>query len=114
MSSPEISTEQPITQATLKDSLERIQERDEELSFRAGKTVDHLNHLKTVDLEKKEELTQAIQDLDVPRLKEQHIAKIIDIMPRNLKELAIIISGYTLTVNKEYQEKIIETLHANA
>lgn len=114
MSNPTIITEEPITQAQLNQALTKIQERDEELSFRAGKTVDHLNHQPIVDPEKKEELAKAINDLDVPRLKEQHVAKIIDIMPRNVKELAVIISGYTLTVNKDYQEKIIETLQANA
>ena len=114
MSSPTPVSEQAITQADLDKSLQEIQERDEELSFRAGKTVDHLNHLEIVDLEKKDELIKAINDLDVPRLKEHHVAKIVDIMPRSVKELALIISGYTLTVNKEYQEKIIETLQANA
>lgn len=114
MSSPEILSEQPITQSQLASSLIKIQERDEELSFRAGKTIDHLNHLKNLDEKAKDELTKAIQDIEVPRLKDNHIAKIIDVMPRNVKELAVILSGYTLTVNKEYQEKIIQTLQANA
>lgn len=114
MSNPKIISEEPISQADLNASLEKIQERDEELSFRAGKTVDHLNHIEIPDLEKKEELFNAIKELDVPRLKDRHIAKIIDIMPASVKELSVLISGYTLTVNKDYQEKIVETLQANA
>lgn len=114
MSNPQTLTTEPITQSDVHRELEEIQERDEELSFRAGKSLDHLNHLSLVSEEKQEKITQAIEELNVPRLKKNHIAKIIDVMPRNIKELGLIISGYTLTVNKEYQEKIIEALQANA
>ena len=111
MSSPTIMTEEPITALELQDALTSIQERDGELSFRAGKTVDHLNHSVPNDSRRKE-LSQAIAALEVPRLKPLHIAKILDIMPRNVKELGVVLSGYTLTVNKEYQQKIIDALHA--
>ena len=100
-----------MTLTDVKDALTSVQERDEELSFRAGKTVDHLNHLNLPDMKAKQELFEKIQALDVPRLKPQHIHKIIDIRPASVKELAIILSGYTLTVNKDYQEKIIGALN---
>lgn len=112
MSAPQILEEETVTVSEVKDSLEVIQKRDEELSFRAGKTVDHINHLKLATKEEREELFSAIEGLDVPRLKPIHIHKIIDLRPSSVKELALILSGYTLTVTKEYQQKIIDALGA--
>lgn len=112
MSQPNIITEEPVSLSDAYSELHKIQERDEELSFRAGKTLDHLNHIKPLSVEEKDALTEKIVELDVPRLKNHHIAKIIDLQPASVKELAVIISGYTLAVNKDYQEKIIEALNA--
>ena len=112
MSQPHILEEETITAADLKAGLQAIQKRDGELSFRAGKTIDHLNHLNVMSMKEKDALAQAIQDLNVPRLKPAHIHKIIDLSPTNIKELNVIISGYTLTVNKEYQQKIMDALSA--
>ncbi len=112
MSQPQILEEQTLTLSELKDKLTAIQERDGELSFRAGKTLDHLNHIHVVDAERIEQLFTAIEALNVPRLKPFHIHKIIDLMPKTVKELNLILSGYTLTVNKDYQQKIIDALNA--
>lgn len=112
MSQPHILEEETITAADLKSGLKAIQERDEELSFRAGKTVDHLNHIDVVDVNKKDELVAVLEELGVPRLKLQHMHKIIDVAPQSIKELNVILSGYTLTVNKEYQQKIMDVLAA--
>lgn len=112
MSNPEIIEEESMTMSELKDVLNENQKRDGELNFRAGKTVDHLNHINLINKKKREELVKKVTELEVPRLKPFHIHKIVDIMPSNTKELNVILSGYTLTVNKQYQEKIIEALTA--
>ncbi len=112
MSVPQIAEEVTITAADLKVGLEAIQKRDEELSFRAGKTVDHLNHINVIDVEKKDAMVEAVEALGVPRLKTMHVHKIIDLAPQSIKELNVILSGYTLTVNKEYQQKIMDALSA--
>ena len=110
MSTPLTISEETITASELKDGLDAIQKRDEELSFRAGKTLDHLNHLSLLPKKQREELYKKIEGLNVPRLKQGHIHKILDVMPRNVKELNVILSGYTLTVNKEYQQQIVDAL----
>jgi DNA-directed RNA polymerase subunit F len=110
MSQPRIIEEETITLSELNDNLAVIQERDGELSFRAGKSMDHLNHLNLVDGKAREEIFKKIEALNVPRLKPLHIAKIIDLMPKSVKELNLVLSGYTLTVNKEYQQQIIEAI----
>lgn len=112
MSQPQILEEETITLSELNAKLSDIQQRDGELSFRAGKTMDHLNHLQLIDHKKGEALFKAIEDLNVPRLKPFHIHKIIDLAPQSVKELNLILSGYTLTVNKDYQQKIMDALEA--
>jgi DNA-directed RNA polymerase subunit F len=112
MSQPDIITEEAVSLSDVHASLKTIQERDEELSFRAGKTLDHLNHVNPISVEEKDALVEKLTALEVPRLKEHHIAKIIDLKPASVKELAVILSGYTLAVNKDYQEKVIEALNA--
>ncbi len=110
MATPIIQEQIPLTQSELHEGLQHIQKRDGELSFRTGKTLDHLNHLSLLSEEDRKARLQAIEALDVPRLKPVHIAKILDVYPRNIKELGVVLSGYTLTVNKEYQQKIIDAL----
>ena len=111
MSQPNILTEEAVSLSEVHASLQNIQKRDEELSFRAGKTLDHLNHINPAKPEETSALQEKIQAIEVPRLKEHHIAKIVDLKPRSVKELQILLSGYTLAVTKEYQEKIVAAIN---
>ena len=104
----EILTETPITAQQLKDDLAKIKKRDEELNFRAAKTEEHLEHL---ELSKNtEQLFDKINKLKIQRLKEQHINKIIDLMPATIKDLKVIMQGYTITINNENMKKIVDAI----
>ena len=48
--------------------------------------------------------------LSIPRLKEQHMHKIMDIMPTTLNELKVVLQGYTITLNNESMKKIIDAI----
>ena len=110
MSNPEIIGKEPITLAELKTQLTNIQKRDGEPSFRAGKTIDYINQFKPLTKKASEELSKKIQDLEVPRLKEEHISKIIDLLPITADELKVILQGYALTVTKENMTKIVNVV----
>ena len=107
MSKIEVLESKPITLAELKDSIQKIQERDEELNFRSGKTQEFVNHFSTMPLEKANELKQKLVDLNIPRIKEDHIVKIIDFLPVSIEDLEVLLQGYPITVTKESQEKIV-------
>ena len=109
MAGTKIIKEGPLNISQLKIELENIKKRDNELNFRAQKTEEYLQNLKTVDNPNK--LVEKLQKLDVPRLKETHIHKIIDLMPSTANELKIILQGYALTVTKENLNKIVETVN---
>jgi DNA-directed RNA polymerase subunit F len=108
MKTNEILNEIPMSMAQLKGELERIKKRDKELNFRAAKTEDYLNQV--IEIKNSEELFKKLTALNIPRLKEQHMYKIIDVLPTTVDSLKVILQGYTLTVNNQNLKKIADTI----
>jgi DNA-directed RNA polymerase subunit F len=109
---PEIKIieEKPISMAELKEELKSIKKRDSELSFRTAKVSEQIDLLKVVKPKEAEELFKSIEKLNIPRLKDTHIYKIIDLLPQNAVELKNIIQSYSLTVSNDNVDKILEAL----
>lgn len=106
----EILSETPISTYQLKEELGKIKKRDKELNFRAAKTEEHLEHL---DMSKNvEPLFDKMIKLSISRLKEQHINKIIDIMPVTVKDLKVVMQGYTISLNNENLKKIVDAVNS--
>lgn len=108
MSENNIISENPISMDELKKELDKIKKRDKELNFRGVKTEEYLQ--KAVLQKKSDELYEKIVKLNIPRLKDTHIKKIIDIMPTNVKDLKVVLQGYTITINNDNAKKIVDTL----
>ena len=110
MSNLEIINETPLTMSELKERLEEIKKRDKEFTERATKTHEYLN--KFVELKEKEtlKLKEEIIKLNIPRLKEKHIIKILDIMPNDIESLKLIISAENITIKQEDLQRILEIL----
>ena len=105
-----IMNETPMSIAEVKEELERIKKRDGELNFRANKTEDYINQL-DVNSEESKKLMKKIIDLKIPRMKEQHAAKIVDLMPKHIEELKVIIQGYPISVSNENLKKIVDLVN---
>ena len=110
MSQPNVEGREPVSLAELSDHMEMITERDEELNFRAGKTEEYVNEFAELNKDEFEELFDEIESLDVPRLKDKHIIKLIDFLPKTVEDLDVIIEGYPLTLSDEDKEAIVETI----
>jgi len=110
MGREEIIEERALSLAELKDTLEKVEKRDEELSFRANRVKDYLSHFDSLKLKDAGELKEELEKLDIPRLKEKIIIKIIDLLPDNNDDLRIITSGENLTITPENMEKIVKTV----
>ena len=109
MADTQIILETPINIYQLKKELENIKKRYSELNLRANKTEEFLNQIavhKNAD-----ELFEKIMKLNIPRLREHLIHKIIDITPTTVNDLKIILQGYTITINNESMKKIVETIN---
>jgi len=107
---PKIQEEQPINIYDLKKEISKIKKRSKELGIRTGKTEEYLNQFTEIKLTEAVALEKDINKLNVPRLKDLHIKKIIDTLPSSVEELKLILQGYTLTVNKENIQKIVTTV----
>jgi len=109
MADTKILSEKPIDINELKVELEKIKKRDKELNFRATRTEEYIQSFAA--LKNSPKLYKEIDDLKVPRLKDQHIAKIIDILPTTLEDLRMVLKAYPITVNNENLKKIADTVN---
>lgn len=110
MGKPEVLEKRPVGVAEVKDMLKAVHKRDEELSFRGGKTEEYVNDVAQLTTKKSKDLFKKIEDLEVPRLKDFHIIKVVDTLPESAEQLKVILSGYNVTVTKENLKKIIDAV----
>ncbi|HHE36418.1 MAG TPA: hypothetical protein ENL16_01230 [Candidatus Woesearchaeota archaeon] len=110
MTKPEVIEKHSINMAQLREELARIKKRDGELSFRGNKTEEYVSEFAILKPKQAEELFKKLEDLKIPRLKDTHINKIIDLMPASVEELKVIMQGYSLPVTNENLKKIIDTV----
>jgi len=108
MSNPEVIEKKSISMAELKDELTNIKKRDGELSFRGNKTEEYVNEFNLLKPKQAEELYKKLEALNIPRFKDTHINKIIDMMPRSVAELKVVIQGYSVPVTNENLKKIVD------
>lgn len=103
-----IISEKPITIVELKEELERIKKRDKELNFRANKTDEYLNQFAKIKPKDVKEIAKKIEALKITRLKEDHIVKIIDLMPSAAEDLKSILQSYSLALSNDNLNKIVD------
>lgn len=106
----DIISETPITMAQLKTELAEIKKREEELGLRSNKTEEYLNRFVKLDVKKTEELYKQIEELNISRLKAEHITKVVDLLPATSEEVKLILQGYAVTLNAESIKKIADVV----
>ena len=107
---PKVISEEPINSSVLKAELERIRKRDGDLNIRSTKTEEYLKQSVVLKKKESEELFKKITDMDVPRIKEIHVHKIIDLMPVSVEELKSLLSGYTISLSQDNLKKIMDAV----
>jgi len=108
MVNPKFVEEEAVTIVDLKDIITKIEKRDKELNYRSNKTKEFLDHFASnLPKSKKEELEKKLKDLNLTRLKYEHIVKIIDFLPKDTEELKAILLSYPLSLPKKDQEAIL-------
>ena len=110
MSTVKILEEKSITIAELRDHLKKIKKRDEELNFRANKTEEFLNSFAEMKTKDAKELYSKFEQLDIQRLKPEHITKIIDVLPSTIEELKVVMQGFTVSLTQENLKKIADLI----
>lgn len=110
MADLKIINETPISTAELKKRLEAIKKRDKELRNKATKTMEYLNTFTNLKPKEAEEIKKKIINLNIPRLKDRHVIKVLDIMPQDMESLKMIFAGENITIKQEDLNKILEVI----
>lgn len=105
-----IISEEPISIYDLKESLESIKKRDKELGFRSAKTDEYLHAFAKSDEKKIEAVKKKVEELNIPRLKQEHICKLVDIMPKDSEEVKLVLASYSVTITNENLVKIADVI----
>lgn len=108
MPSLKVISETPVTMAELKDNLAKIKARDKELSFRSGRTEEYLNQFVLLTPKEAEALRKELEKLEIPRVKPEHIIKIIDLLPTTPEEVKTVLSGYSITISNDNCKRIAD------
>jgi len=110
MAEIEIVEELPLSLPEVKEILEKINKRDKVLSNKGTRVLDYISKISNMDEKELNELKNKLNNLGVLRLKEKHVAKIIDIMPKDIDSLKTIFVGDNLSLKQEDLKKILECL----
>jgi len=101
-----IISETPLTMVDTAEKLKKIEKRDGELTFRANKAKEYFACFNKLKPKQCIELKEKIEGLNIPRLKDKHIAKLIDIFPVDSDSVKIVLSNEPITVKEEDIKKI--------
>jgi DNA-directed RNA polymerase subunit F len=107
---PEVLEKKSMNMSSLKEELAEIKKRDGELSFRGAKTEEYVTEFVSLKPKQAEELYKKIEALNIPRLKDSYINKIIDMLPASIPELKVVMQGYALPITNENLKKIVDAV----
>ena len=110
MSKAEILSEEPLNLIEVKRIMSKIKKRDEELNFRASRLENYLNHYAKMTQKDAQALHKEIEDLQVPRLKKEHIDALVTFLPRSPEDFKVVMQSFSITINKENREKLLEAI----
>ena len=114
MANPNFLEEKPLALADVRTILEHAEKRDKELNLLSKKAKEYVESVVTLNTKKKEELHKKLMDLSLTRLREEHIVKIIDFLPKTTNELKIVLVAYPLSLPKNDQESIVNAVKSVA
>ena len=107
MANPQFIEEKGLSLVDVKIALYKMEKRDTTLNYLSTKSKDYLESFVTLSASKQEELQKKLLDLQLTRLKEEHITKIVDFLPTTVNELKIVLLAYPLSMPKKDQESIV-------
>ena len=110
MANPKLIEQKSLSLVDVKERIEIIEKRDKELNYLSNKAKEYLETFVKLDSKQKEELTKKLHDLSLTRLKEEHMAKIVDFLPKDIEELKVVLTAYPLSMPKKDQEAIVKVV----
>ena len=105
-----IINENAISMHEVRKLLKKIQKKEEELNYRANKTVEYLNHFDKLKDKEYDELHKKLEGLKVGRIREQQIIKIMDVLPLTPEEVRSVLQHFNISLNLADLKKIADTV----
>ena len=106
----QLLNEKPMSMAEMKQKIAAVEKRDGTLNFRATRVKDYVEQFAAIKPEEAVKIRERMANLDIPRLRDRHITKIIDVNPKDVNSLKIVFAGEALTLKPEEFEKIFGAL----
>ncbi len=88
----------------VKEILEKIEEKGYEQKL----AYEHAKKFSKLDAKKAEKLVKELSSLEMRKLKDDQIIKIVDILPKDIDDLKVILAKSKMQFNEEEMQKIIE------
>ena len=105
----EIISERPLILPEVKEMLTEVK-KNIEFGFRANKTMEYVGLFAKQKSSEATEVKKKIEELNIMRLKDKVIAKVIDLQPDDAESLKMILATENITVKQEDLGKILECL----
>lgn len=108
----EVLEQRPVTIVEVKDALESVKKTKKELNFRAEKVHNYATEFTSLDKKEAAEMYEKLKSLNMSKLRDRHIVKIIDLMPDNIESLKTIFSGEATSLKQEEAKQILDAISA--
>lgn len=108
---PRIISQAPVTLTELKEEVAKMKEKEKEASIRVTRMEDYLNAFIELSPENGKELQTVLTKLAINRLKDEHICKIVELLPKTVNELKVIMQGSAVSLTNDASSKIVETIN---
>ncbi len=103
-----IIEQEPVALSEVRKALESSDEENQ--NFRITKTKEYLEYFARISEKEAKDLRKKIEDLKVPRLKDEMIIKVIDLLPESEEEVSLIFQAYPITISSQNLKKIASTV----
>ena len=103
-----IKNTKALNLAEIKEILEKFPQLEENTA--AGNTIQYIGKFARMKYEKAEALKDGLRGLNNEKLKEKHIAKIVDLMPEDAEDLRKIFVGEDFSLEMEEINSILEKI----
>ena len=105
----EILDKEEASQSEVLDTVNKLEEQHE-LTYREDKVKEFLKKRTPLTFEEFNKAKKELEELEIPRLEEAHLVKIIDLMPKDGTQLRAITSHSGVILVDENVSKILDVL----
>lgn len=109
MANYEIISQKPVHPSVILEQVEKKVE-EKELTYREEKILEYLKDSNKLSLEDFNKAFDELKSLEIPRLEDSHLIKILEILPQNGVELRSIVSHGGVVIVDDVVSQILDVV----